>query len=138
MKQQDSKKKDSQGQSSLYFGYVSAVDEATGRARVKVEDLGIETFWLAILQSRVAEDQAADWIDVGDFVAVLGDEKLEQGVILGAIYSEKNPPPIDTKDKWHRKFKDGTVIEYDRSTSTLLIEGPTQITVKAERIDWNP
>lgn len=112
----------SKGQTSLHFGYVTAVDEATGRARVKIEALGIETFWLAILQSRVKEDQAADWLDVDDFVAVLGDEKLEQGVILGALYSEKNPPPIDTKDKWYRRFSDGSVIEFDRTTGILKLE----------------
>ncbi|MGA1023706.1 MAG: phage baseplate assembly protein V [Aquiluna sp.] len=121
-----------QGQCNLYFGYVTAVDEATGRARVRVDDLdGVESYWLAILQGRVAADQHAYWLDEGDFVAILSDERLEAGVILGCLYSQANPPPITTRDKYHRSFSDGGLIEYDRSTGTLTLTATNQIVIDA-------
>jgi len=121
-----------QGQCNLYFGYVTAVDEGTGRARVRVDDLdGIESYWLHILQGRVAEDQEAYWLDPGDFVALLSDEKLEAGVILGCLYSEKNPPPINTRDKYYRRFSDGGLVEYDRSTGVLTLEAIDRINITA-------
>ena len=121
-----------QGQCNLYFGYVTAVDEGTGRARVRVDDLdGIESYWLHILQGRVAEDQEAYWLDPGDFVALLSDEKLEAGVILGCLYSEKNPPPINTRDKYYRRFSDGGLVEYDRSTGVLTLEAINRINITA-------
>jgi phage baseplate assembly protein V len=112
----------SKGKSSLHFGYVSEVDAATGRARVKLQDMqGMDTYWLAILQTRVKEDQYAVWVDPGDFVACMLDEKGEQGVILGCLYSQKNPPPITTLNKHHVTFQDGSLFEFDRSTGILTI-----------------
>lgn len=112
----------SKGQSSLHFGYVSAVDPAMGRARVKLEDMqGMDTYWLAILQTRVKEDQYAVWVDVGDYVACMLDEKGEQGVILGCLYSQKNPPPMSSIDKHYAKFQNGNVFEFDRVTGVLKI-----------------
>lgn len=121
-----------QGQCNLYFGYVTAVDEAMGRARVRVDDLdGVETYWLNILQGRVAQDQEAYWLDPGDFVALLSDEKLEAGVILGCLYSEKNPPPISTRDKYYRRFSDGSSVEFDRSTGILSLVATDRINITA-------
>lgn len=137
-KTQPRKTAQQQGQCSFYRGYVTAVDEQLGRARVMIDDLGMETFWLSLPQSRVKEDQSVDWVDVGDFVGLISDEKLEDGMILGCCYSKKNPPPKQTVDVWYRRFSDGTEISYNRATSTLEIDGPLQITIKATRIDWNP
>lgn len=121
-----------QGQCNLYYGTVTAVDEQAGRARVRIDDLdGLETFWLNILQSRVKEDQEAYWLDVGDFVAVMSDEKGEQGVILGCLYTDANPPPITTKNKYYRRFSDGSFIEFDRSTGVLTLEVTDRINIVA-------
>ncbi|HEY9647568.1 MAG TPA: hypothetical protein V6C88_14425, partial [Chroococcidiopsis sp.] len=94
-----SKGTSSSGSLSLHYGTVSAVDEAIGAAKVLIEDLGIESYWLPIPVRRMAEDQHVDWLDVGDRVSLLLDEKGEQGAILGCYYDQSNPPPIATKDK---------------------------------------
>lgn len=139
--------RNSSGATSLHYGYVSAVDETTGRARVRLEDMdNFETYWLPIPQRRVQVDQAVDWLDVGDYVGLLLDESGEQGIILGAFYSSKNPPPVTSKDLYYRRFADGAVIEYDRSQSHLQITCPGTITIEAAgnmtlrgaRIDLNP
>lgn len=129
----------SKGQTSLHFGTVKSVNEATVRAVVTLEDLGIDTYELSILQPRTSLDQAVDQLDVGDRVAVLLDEKGEQGVILGAIYTDSNPPPaIASRDIYFRRFQDGTEISYDRSTSKLDINCVGEVTVVGTRIDLNP
>ena len=121
--QKSERSRSSAGATSLHYGYVSAVDEQAARCRVRVDDLdGVETFWLPIPQARVKDDQALDLLDIGDFVGLLLDEKGEQGIIIGAFYSAKNPPPIASTDKWFRRFGDGSELEFDRSTGVLRID----------------
>ncbi|MGG6295306.1 phage baseplate assembly protein V [Leptolyngbya sp. AN02str] len=138
LKSQGSNSKGSQsskGQSSLHFGEVTAVNEATGEAKVQLPDLGIESYWLKVLVRRSTADRHADWLDVGDRVAVLLDEKGEAGVILGSVYTESNPPPISTKDKWYRQFSDGSFIEFDRSAGRLKISCDTVEIVCSNRVE---
>jgi phage baseplate assembly protein V len=131
--------KTSAGQSSLHFGRVSALKPETCEARVKLQDMdGLETYWLKVLQPKTKGDRAYWMPDLDQPCAVMLDEKGEAGVILGGVYSESDAPPISSPDRYHIAFSDGTTIDYDRSTSTLAIEGPVQVTIKADRIDWNP
>lgn len=99
---------------------------------------GMETYWLKVLQPKTKDDRAYWMPDLGQFCAVMLDEKGEAGVILGGIYSESDPPPIANSDRYHIAFSDGTTLDYNRSSSTLEINGPAQVTIKAARIDWNP
>lgn len=120
-------------------GLVSQVDDAKGVARCRLPDLdNLETDWLSVLQRNTSQNQAYWMPDVDDQVMVLCDENLEEGCILGAVYSEVDTPPVSTRDKYHVKFSDGTTLEYDRASSTLTIDGPAQITIKGTRIDLNP
>lgn len=64
----------------------------------------------------------ADWHapEPGEQVILLspgGD--MSQGVILPGIYSDQFPAPADSADIWRKKFKDGSIIEYDRSAHKL-------------------
>ena len=42
----------------------------------------------------------------------------------------KQSPPVQSGDKWHRKFKDGTYLEYDREQHKLVadVKGDVEIT----------
>lgn len=128
----------SSGNVALHFGAVTQVDETKGRVKVQLPDLGIESWWLQILVRRSSSDKHVDWLDIGDTVAVLLDERGEAGVVLGAIYSDSNPPPIADIDTWYRLFEGGGSIKYERAIGTLTIEGMEQITIKGDRIDLNP
>jgi phage baseplate assembly protein V len=100
----------------LRFGTVSNVDK--GKARVKFDDDGIVSAWLPIIQPRTADDKQAESLDLNEQVVCLMDERNEHGVILGAIYNKKAPVPAEAgTDKWVRKFKDGTIISYDRGAA---------------------
>jgi phage baseplate assembly protein V len=100
-------------------GLVVAVDERRVRVKVRVPDLdNLETGWLMVLAGK-AQDDKEYWLpDEGEQVAVLLDMRGEDGLVLGAVYSEVDAPPVVSRDKWHRRFKDGSSFEYDRATHT--------------------
>lgn len=104
---------------------VEAVDPATARVRVRFPDAdGMVSWWLEVLQQRTLGDRSYWMPDVGEAVAVLMDEQDEAGVVLGAIYSSADPPPVASADKRHTVHKDGAVFEYDRATHTWTVAVP--------------
>ena len=75
-------------------GIITAVDAARGWARAKLPEYdNLETALLPVLQRRTHKDKALDLPDVGEQVALLLDLRGEDGVILGAIWSEADPVP---------------------------------------------
>lgn len=132
---------------TLRFGIVTAVDAATHRVRVRLPDLDdLETYWLPVLAARTHRDRFEHLYDVGDHVAVLLDPRGEDGVVLGAIYSARDPAPGGSPDITRATFGDGTSVEYDRAAHRLTIRcvgdieivSDTHITLRAPRIDLNP
>src|SRR5262249_30052845 len=75
--------------------------------------------WLPVLVTKSQEDKAYWMPDVGEQVICLMDERDEAGVVLGAIYSSVDQPPVTDENKYHITFKDGTSFEYDRSQHVL-------------------
>ena len=83
---------------------------------VEFADLdGMKTKPIPVTQASTGLDKSFRMPKVGDHVAVLMDEHMEDGVVLGSIYSDPEPPPV-TGDKLHFTHEDGTVIEYDGAT----------------------
>lgn len=116
----------------LRFGIVVAVDETKGMVRVQYTDMdGEVSYWLAVLKPKTLKDKAYWMPDIGEHVAVLIDENAEEGVVLGAIYSSSDAVPVSSKDKYHVKFNDGTVIEYDRTEHKLKADVKGDIEIKA-------
>lgn len=106
----------------IRLGFVSARQPETMRVRVELKDTTsapLVTDWLPVLTPRAKADCQYDLPDVGDQVLCLFlPFGLEQGFVLGAMYG-KASPPVTSGDKWHRKFADGTVLEYDRAAHKL-------------------
>ena len=117
-------------------GLVVAVDEQRVRVRVQVPDLdNLETGWLMVLAGK-AQDDKDYWLpDEGEQVAVLLDVRGEDGLVLGSVYSEVDAPPVVSRDKWHRRFKDGSSFEYDRATHTYAATvGDSSLTMNREQL----
>ena len=109
----------------LKFGIITNIDEAKAQARVQFQDNdGMLSYWLPVLQAKTLKDKFYILPDIGEQVACLMDENLEDGVILGSIYSEADVCPVVSKDKCKIKFQDGTEIEYDRAEHVLNIICP--------------
>ncbi|EMD4144469.1 phage baseplate assembly protein V, partial [Salmonella enterica] len=55
----------------------------------------------------------------------------QQGFILGSFYDETHTPPSNTANKRVIRFRNGTRIENDRESNSLLVDAVGDVTVKA-------
>lgn len=147
----------------LKFGVVSGVDAAKGLVRVKFDDNeGMESWWLPVASPFTLKNKAYLMPQAGEHVACMMDDNCEAGVVVGAIYSEADKPPVDDAGKFHVLFEDGTFLEYDtkehllkaevhgavelkaeksvrvESDEELLLVGRERIVMRAPRIEWLP
>lgn len=122
-----------QQQQGVYkVGVVSEIDPATCTARVRFDDLdGLETMRLPVGVRKSLKDKSYWMPDVGEHVACLLDANAETGVILCAIYSDADTPPVSSADKHHILFADGTWVDYDRSTGHMEVNCVNTVTVQA-------
>lgn len=115
---------------------VKEVETATGRARVIFRDHDdMVSHWLHIMSQKTMSDKAYWLPDVGEQVVVLMDKHWEDGIILGAIYSDTDTPPVDSQDKAHYAFMNGASFEYDRAENICTVilpeEGILNVTAPA-------
>ena len=117
----------------IRMGTVTARDAVKLRVQVRCADTvtaSLVTDWLPVLVSRACGDCQYDLPDVGDDVLCLFlPHGREAGFVLGSLYSGSTPPVADG-DKWHRVFKDGTALEYDRKAHKLTadVKGDVDVT----------
>lgn len=133
-------------QAVFKIGVVSAIDPASCSARVRFDDLdGLETMFLPVGQKKTLKDKSYWMPDVGEHVACMLDGNAETGVILCAIYSDADAPPVVSPDKMHIRFVDGGMFEYDRASGAMTIitkgvvdvtaEGPVTVRAPSVTID---
>lgn len=116
----------------LRFGIVSDINENKAQVRVKLQDAdNIESYWLSVLQAKTLKDKFYSLPDEEEHVACLMDENSEEGVVIGAVYSESDLSPVNSKKKFHVKFEDSTIIEYDKEVKKLTADVKGQIVLKA-------
>lgn len=114
-------------------GIVVAVNEQTVTVRVQFPDKENVISWdLNVNQVRAG----VVWMPrIGERVNCLMDKQLKAGTVIGSFYTKENPPPVQTAEKCHITFKDGTVIEYDPAAHRLTADiGTGTAAVKAEAI----
>ena len=111
---------------------VVSVQDAAATVRVKLPDSGnMVSQPLPVLTRKSQDDKDYDLPDVGEqVVCVFLPIGLEQGFVLGSHYQQVDKPPVSDRNKWHRMFKDGTFIEYDRANHALT--GSIQGTIDIE------
>lgn len=149
--QQRRSKRFEQHRSQYERGFVSQIQiedgNPTGFLRVTFPDYqNMESWWLNLVVRK--SQSAKDWWmpEVGELVACLMDENLEDGVVLGALYSTADKPPSEaTAQNFVRTFEDASVIEYDPVThalsatlpagGTAVISAPAGITANGVAID---
>ena len=105
----------------LKFGTVTNINPLTARARVQFADDDMTSYWLPVLQTKTFKDKYYAMPDIGEQAACLMDENCEDGVILGAIYTNLDEVPAVTKEQHLIKFSDNCLIEYNKETQTLTI-----------------
>jgi phage baseplate assembly protein V len=120
----------------LRWGTVTEVDETSGSARVQIDDAeNIVSMPLRVLQRRTLKDQHQELPDLGEHVACMfAGQGFEQGIVLGAVYSEQDPSPGHEPQVLYRKFEDGTELQYDRASHRLTgtVKGWVDMTVEKD------
>lgn len=118
----------------IRVGFVVSRQSEKHRVRVEFRDTvttKLISGWLPVLVPRAKGDMVFDLPDIGDQVLCLFlGNGLEEGFVLGSMYGSQSPP-VSSGDKFHRKFSDGTTLEYDRKTHTLIasVKGNIEATV---------
>lgn len=116
----------------IRFGVVTERDASTGKVRVSLLGDDLATQMLPVVSSGSGVDKFFSLPGVGDQVAVLLDEHAEDGVVLGSIYSKADAVPAGaTADVAMVRFADGTVVKYDKATSTVTIDAVSKVIIKA-------
>ncbi len=106
---------------SFKYGIVS--ESKPGFAKVYFEEDGIVTDFWPLLQRTSLKDKSTWPLNLKEHVVCLVDERLEDGVILGAIYNEDDPvDPAAADDKFRMLFEDGTYIEYNKTSHQLAVQ----------------
>ena len=118
------------------LGKVVAIDEERGLVRVKLEEHdSLTTYWLPVLYTKTQFDKEYWLPDIDEMVlCVFTPPAFERGFVLGSFYTQEDTPPEATREKWIKKFKDGTVIEYDREAHKLFVDikGTAEIKVNGK------
>lgn len=105
----------------VMIGIVSELDEAGARVRVDVD--GMQTDLIPWLTGR-AGPGVRTWSapEVGEQVVVVspyGDPA--QGVVIGSVFQNDFDAPAAVRTKHRTEYADGSVVEYDRETTTLTV-----------------
>lgn len=102
------------------LGIVKEQDGTNCRVRVTFREFDqMLSYWLPVVVPKTQDDKVFWLPDPGEQVVCLMDEHDEAGVVLGAIYSQPDRPPVADANKYHIGFKDGTSFEYDRGLHVL-------------------
>lgn len=122
---------------TMQFGIVSAVDEAGHNLRVRIPVLDdMETDWLPMATPAAGGNRFYSLPDEGELVVCLLDVRGENGCVVGAIYNAADKPPVSDRNKWVRRFTNGTVISHDRRTGQVVVDTPGKVRIKAaEKVD---
>lgn len=108
--------------STLRLGIVKEQDPSLARLRVTFNEFDqLLSYWLPVVVPKTQNDKAYWLPDIGEQVVCIMDERDEDGVVLGAIYSQADATPVQDGNKFHLGFKDGAAIEYDRGAHVLAL-----------------
>lgn len=117
---------------TLRFGFVTALDAAGCRVRVQFPDLdGLESYWLPVLRPKTHQDKHYWMPDVGEHVACLLDGCGEEGVVLGAVFGDRDPAQGGGPEVFEIRFGNGDVLRHDRGAGSWFVQCAGPVTVEA-------
>src|SRR4051794_9049076 len=98
------------------FKYGIVSDTKPGYAKVYFEVDDIVSDWWPVLVRTTLKDKESHPLSIQEHVVCLCDERLVEGVVLGAIYSNADAPENGAAaGKFRMVFEDGALFEYDKT-----------------------
>ncbi|KQC02103.1 phage baseplate assembly protein V [Pedobacter sp. Hv1] len=117
----------------LKFGHISEVNVKNGLARVYFTEDDFVSAPLKMAVNRSGTDKTSFPFNINEHVCCLMDENLEYGVIICAVYDEKNLPHADAGENiLSINFGDSSSILYDRNSHTLTLDINGNINIKCK------
>lgn len=117
----------------LKFGHISEVDVRSGLARVYFTEDDFVSAPLKMAVNRSGSDKTSFPFNINEHVCCLMDDNLEYGVIICAVYDEKNLPHTAAGENiLSINFGDSSSILYDRNSHTLSLDIKGKINIKCE------
>jgi phage baseplate assembly protein V len=116
------------------FGIVSDASKS-GYAKVFFEEDNIVTDWWPVIRMTSLKDKQSWPLNATEHVVCLCDERLEDGVVIGAIHNDDDIPDSGAApSKFRQVFEDGTVLEYDKVSHefTGTIKGKATINADSD------
>ena len=110
----------------MRVGKVSSIDYEKCTAQVVFEDRhDLVSGDLHILVPLTLKDHSYYMPDIDERVLCIFDPSAPtKGFIAASFYADTRLPPIQNKDKRYIKFKDETLLEYDRDIHKLTVKIP--------------
>lgn len=121
----------------IKIGEVSSINPSACTARVVFDDEdSLVSYDLPVLQRNTIENSDYHMPSIGEDVVCIFPQGGDDGFIVGSWYAGEISPPASSEDIRMVKFKDGTVVKYDMSSSTLTatIQG-TEIKADPQTVD---
>lgn len=115
------------------MGEVVETAPDTCMVRVKFPDTDeLVSGWLHVLQQQTLKNKNYFMPDIGELVACLflGNGPVA-GIVMGAIYNDKETPPYEGQDIYYSEYEDKTLLQYDRKKHEMTgnIKGNVVATV---------
>lgn len=106
-----------------------------GFAKVQFAELdNLISQWLPMTFHKTHTDKSAWWLDIGEHVVCLMDDRLEDGCILGAIYSVPTPAPAISSDETSLQFGDKVSFKINRATGDVEMMTTGIFTITALKV----
>lgn len=107
----------------LCAGIVSEVIAAKGAVRVTLPDAdSTDTYELPVLHRNSKGSRHYHLPEIGEQVYIALDDNGEDGCVLGAIYSESDPPPFADGAQCGMVFSDSTTVKHDKNTHLTSVK----------------
>lgn len=125
--------KDEKFQNLIRYGTVSSVNPKLHTVRVNFKDKGnTVSHALPVIVPGSKKNKHYHLPDVDeDVLCVFLPNGTSRGFVIGSFYNVNNSPPVTSGDKEHVTFSDDTVVEYDRSSSTMTLNCVGTINITA-------
>ena len=110
----------------LVYGEVTEVKVGYARVKFPAYD-NVVSDWMPVVKLRAVGDEINWPLEINEQVAcvmsITNDDRVDTGVILGALNNDEDKPDSDAGlKKFRMKFSDGTSFEYDKENHNLSLE----------------
>jgi phage baseplate assembly protein gpV len=118
----------------LRFGTVCDTNHDGGLIRVNLDDDALVSYWLSPVHLTTRNAKPFAPLAIGEHVACLFDEALEDGVVLGAIYSTADKPE-GSANRTFLDFLDKVSGEYDSAAGAFIFTNQTvTVTIADDKV----